>query len=1262
MVYVLRINEYYIIMFYTSFYTYNVRGIQDDNKRAQVFHYLHKKGPEVVFLQETHSTPKVARYWASQWGGKIYYAHGTSNSRGVAILLKKNVPIEVHNVDLSEEGRYIILYTTFKGHKVALVNVYAPNEDAPNFFRKVFQRIANFQAADFLVITGDMNLAIDPLVDRLGSIANNNLARDRLISELEGLEMVDIWRTLKPDINGYTWRRNNPKSFSRLDYYFITESAMQFIEDIQIVPGFKTDHSIVKLTWNIDEIKRGPGYWKLNTSLLKDVEYIDKVRKLIQVEIAGSNHLPVKTRWEMLKMAVKGTTIQYASFKKRCQNNLEQALEKKLSELESKQERIGPNIFTDTDDQIRRVRHDLEEIYKNKTKGAMIRSRSNWAELGEKPTKYFLKLEKVNAQKKAVCRLRDNNGLMIYEQTKILEEMRKYYEKLYTTKGYVMQGYAQNLNLPKISHDSYMMLEQQIDIEEIKTAIKEMKNNKCPGTDGLPIEFYKIFWEDISDIYYELIVDVLITGEFHTSARRSITTLMEKTGKDPLFLKNWRPLSLLNVDNKILGKVLANRLQSIAPEVIHYTQAGFIRGRQIAENLMKILQVMEHCEKHDKPGLLVACDFMKAFDTCEWEAIYIALAAFGIGENFVKMVKVFFTQPLACVSNNGYWSEWYTPSRATRQGCCLSPIIFDFLVEILGHKIRENLEIKGIMIAGEEIKSGQFADDLWSTLEANQENLNNLLREIDNFAEFSGLTLNAEKTNILRIGSFKDSDATFYTMKRLYWSPGPIKILGIQFITDKEEMIKLNYYDTLHKVRTILNNWAYRNLTLMGKIVVVNSLISSLFVHKFLALPTPPKKFFKEYKSLIVSFLWNEKVPKIAYEKIIQNYRFMGLKLVDLEQKETALKAAWPIKWTEKPDDQINWFFENMPIKSKDLWECNLSPQDVDRIVGLSKYSPNKDILKAWAKVNFQPVIEDWDSILQQRLMGNSLIRIANKPIFLEDFTCNGIHQVLNIVHSNEHRLLTPVEVENIYNFRFDILRYYGLVAALPRLWKLEVRNNRIDSVIDSLPRVEILNRSVPPSKYLYWDLVEKTYPPSNASKTTWQLELGMQFTDEQWWDMFPNFLSMVKPTKLRYFQYRLYTKSLTTNLRRHKWDPEVSPLCTFCANQVETTIHLLYNCPMILPLWERLSTWTNYFLQIDIIFSMDIVFLNNYRGKQKEIINSMIIVMKQYIYACKCKESIPTFGNFVTKLSHWYFVEKDIAYKDNKVDKFHKKWQAMFN
>ena len=109
-------------------------------------------------------------------------------------------------------------------------------------------------------------------------------------------------------------------------------------------------------------------------------------------------------------------------------------------------------------------------------------------------------------------------------------------------------------------------------------------------------------------------------------------------------------------------------------------------------------------------------------------------------------------------------------------------------------------------------------------------------------------------------------------------------------------------------------NWAHRNLTILGWITLINSLLNSLFMHKLLALPSPPPAFFTKYRKIIRNFLWDGSSPKVAYSKLIQDYNHLGLKLVDLEVKDAALKASWPVKMKDKKSDEVDWMYTNYPI------------------------------------------------------------------------------------------------------------------------------------------------------------------------------------------------------------------------------------------------------------------------------------------------------------------------------------------------------------
>ena len=504
---------------------------------------------------------------------------------------------------------------------------------------------------------------------------------------------------------------------------------------------------------------------------------------------------------------------------------------------------------------MRLVQHDIQQIMHKKTLGAIARTGANWAFMAEKPTKYFLNLEKIRYNKKTIVQLENSKGEKISNPNLILTEIRNFYNDLYTSKGSRNLEYTNKLDIPKISEEDKQMLDKPIEMFEISAALKELGNDKCGGTDGLSADFYKVFWNKLKEPYYNMIKEVINDGKFHLTARRGVLSLLEKSGKNPLKLEQWRPLTLFNVDNKIYSKVLANRLHSVSNSIIHQSQTGFLRRRQLSENL-KILELIDNCIVNQVNGVLISFDFRKAFDTVEWETIFHSLRCFNIGEYYIKLVRILFQDPELYVMNNGFWSKPINPTRGLRQGCCYSPGVFNVVVEILGLAIRQNANIEGLKVGTQEIKCSQFADDLWTSSKATSSSVNAILKELVSFRDFSGLIINAEKSCILRVGPWHNSDAKFYTMRKLYWSPKAIKILGIYIHNLPEVVWYENFYKLLEKVDKILSSWIHRDLSLMGKIVVINSLINTLFIHKYLALPTPPDDFFKVYKNKVLKFIW----------------------------------------------------------------------------------------------------------------------------------------------------------------------------------------------------------------------------------------------------------------------------------------------------------------------------------------------------------------------------------------------------------------------
>jgi len=125
------------------------------------------------------------------------------------------------------------------------------------------------------------------------------------------------------------------------------------------------------------------------------------------------------------------------------------------------------------------------------------------------------------------------------------------------------------------------------------------------------------------------------TGEMSRSQKQAVITLIEKKGKDRLLLENWRPISLVNVDTKIMSKVIATRIKNVLPNIIHHNQTGYVKDRYIGETVRSVFDVMDFTLKENVPGLLIFIDFQKAFDSLEWNFLLSCLQAFNFGPDFI---------------------------------------------------------------------------------------------------------------------------------------------------------------------------------------------------------------------------------------------------------------------------------------------------------------------------------------------------------------------------------------------------------------------------------------------------------------------------------------------------------------------------------------------------------------------------------------------------------------------------------------------------
>ena len=159
--------------------------------------------------------------------------------------------------------------------------------------------------------------------------------------------------------------------------------------------------------------------------------------------------------------------------------------------------------------------------------------------------------------------------------------------------------------------------EGPLSVKECAEAVKSMDSGKTPGSDGLPAEFYKVFWKDISSLLISALNCALESGCLSITQRRGIIKLIPKEDAELYFIKNWRPITLLNTDYKIAAKAIANRIKSVLPRLINNDQTGFMKGRFIGENIRLIDSIVRYAAENNIPGLLLFIDFEKAFDSLE---------------------------------------------------------------------------------------------------------------------------------------------------------------------------------------------------------------------------------------------------------------------------------------------------------------------------------------------------------------------------------------------------------------------------------------------------------------------------------------------------------------------------------------------------------------------------------------------------------------------------------------------------------------------
>ena len=1258
--------------------SFNTNGMGNYHKRKDVFDFLRGKNAHIVMLQETHLKTEDENLVRSMWGSECIINGITSNSNGVGIFFNSNFQYKIHRLSRDIEGKYIILDIEMFNKRHTIINLYGPSDrDNPFFFDEIIEKIEDM-GNESIIIGGDWNVIPDMNKDTHRYRGGNRpRARAKINEMLDFIKLKDVWRELHPNDKRFTWRRFNSAQQGRLDYFLVSENILQTTISSTIEQGYRSDHSIITLELDFAEHNQRPRtFWKFNNTLLKDNKYVEIVKKIISdvkkqygalvykrevIDNIDCNLLDLVINdalfFDTLLMEIRGKSIAYSSYKKKESEKIEKTLMEEIENLE-KQLIINGNL-----ELLEQKKGELQSIRKHKIDGMIMRSKTQWSLEGERNTKYFCNLEKRHYTDKTLSTLETNDGQVTNDPLKIKHEVQSFYENLYKSREHEMLNIDLSTMVtgPTLNQEESDSVEGFISVEEAGKALKKMKNGKSPGLDGYTAEFFKFFWKDLSGFVVRAINDGFRNGEMSITQRRGVITCIPKENKPKRFLKNWRPITLLNTVYKIASACIAERLKRLLPKIIGEEQKGFLEGRYIGENIRMLYDVLSHTETHNLPGIIMLIDFEKAFDSISWSFIKKTLDFFKFGPDIKRWIDIFYKDITACVAINGNYTSWFQIQRGVRQGDPLSPYLYLISAEILSLLIKQHRDIKGIKVAENvETLLSQFADDTSLFLDGSKKGFEACVQCLEKFTDISGLKMNFEKTQIVWIGSRKNSDVRYMRDKNFIWNPGIFKVLGINFSVNMEEIVTINYENKLQEIDTLLKVWSKRHLTPFGKITVIKTMALAKLVHLFINLPDPKVTFINRLNKMFNDFLWDGKRAKMAAEVACAECRQGGLNMVDVNSFLASLKISWLKRLDKASETSV---FKRL-TKSINNYLIKLVDNGAELSYTIMNDLNNKnyfwfDVIKHYRRAYVRCTAETADDFLSECIHFNMNITRGNKYLSLDSWIRQGATKVGDVIDNNG----------NYFNFVDFKDKYPGIITDhieyLHVVNSIKSYQNKIDVTIDrndkrnELPKFwQILLKGERREMYCH---IKRT-PKKPQALTKWET-----IYDEQigWNKIFIKSTKTTTDPKLKWFQIRTLYRLIPTNRFLHLRKIRDSPSCTFGCREEETIMHLFYRCPKVQSFWSGILDWIkNKCTNCDnLILSEQLIILGYKKNVHTDkAIDLIITVGKWHLYKCKLQEREPCLEIFRMELKERYLIEKHIHLSRLNIDSFNHTWLQYKN
>ena len=593
-----------------------------------ITHYK-SMNPDLLCMVDTRLDNNKARMFENEFDSyKWFFAPGLeingSLSRGVAVGIRKNSLISPGEGKIVSPGNALKVNFLFEGHEFVFFGIYGPSDtDNPMFFESIFNECSTCTER-YKIMGGDFNVPLNQGRDTYNYVTDaRKRAREHINDKMVEIGMRDIYRAKMGNRELFTWHNAAGTKRSRIDYFLASSNILHAVKSIGKGIFFHSDHRSIFMTLDFSNIKCGKKRWRYAPHMRQDNDLKDAVNKELRESlfryvrqdsalgpISRNQFFNTRTqdleqfeytiRWgELLNVTIndaRNIIISREAGRRQINRREMHDLRQAILDLEDEQPRNEPQLLV--------LKDRYEELINEQTIRTLTDRQEAFKIDGERPTEFFLNLEKNIVSENYIPRLKDGDN-WITDQGQIEECIRAYYADLYENKddrrtGISIEEYIRPEGIeiaPRLSDMQRNSLEGEISLEEIWEVLKKTKDKSAPGLTGITYTFFKDYWGVFGFILTKCFNEAFALGRIPDFMSRGVISLLPKGKKDRSYLKNWRPITLLECAYKLLSGVLAARLNSVINSLIDPAQKGFVPDRNIAENSRTFYDILDYAKR-----------------------------------------------------------------------------------------------------------------------------------------------------------------------------------------------------------------------------------------------------------------------------------------------------------------------------------------------------------------------------------------------------------------------------------------------------------------------------------------------------------------------------------------------------------------------------------------------------------------------------------------------------------------------------------------